>query len=300
MYGILEGIGCEDFAYVKQASSSVTLIYGSNEARADLCYHKIKVENLYKLFLAFPDYSEIFSSSLDVKVQFHLKEFYFEGLISSVKILGVVPKLVPSTFQSFDHMENLDACNVYCSQEQFDALKVIVNSPPQYPPVLLTGAFGTGKSRLLALCALYLLSKRSRSATRILVCTQQRFSADKFLDYYTSIFWENWNDNVFVIRDSGFDGLESDKQKYYFTSKQFKDIIENSNKFRNVLVITTCLTAPHLRGLPLGYFSHIFIDEGSHMREPEAVAPLWIANNLTKIVIAGDTNQVCSAHSPNV
>lgn len=61
---------------------------------------------------------------------------------------------------------------------------------------------------------------------------------------------------------------------------------------QGLLVITTCLTAPHLHFLPPGYFNHIFIDEGSHMREPEAIAPLYFASKKTKIVIAGDTNQV--------
>ncbi len=295
MFGILDGIDCEDFAYVKQASSSVTIFYDSHKATADLCYHSIKAESLYRIFLAFPHFSEVFFQSLNVGVQFNLKESYFKDLINSVENLVVVPRLIPSNFENIVHKENLAICSEYCSQEQFDALKIIVNSPPQSPPVLLTGAFGTGKSRLLALCALYLLSKRSRSAVRVLVCTQQRFSADKFLDYYTSIFWENRNDNVFVIRDYGYGGLEYGKKKYYFTSEKFKHII-SSTKFRNMLVITTCLTAPHLSGLPMGYFNHIFIDEGSHMREPEAVSPLWLANDLTKIVIAGDTNQVCLAH----
>ena len=39
-------------------------------------------------------------------------------------------------------------------------------------------------------------------------------------------------------------------------------------------------------------FTHILIDEGAQTREPETIAPLSMANCHTKIIIAGDNQQV--------
>jgi len=224
-----------------------------------------------------------------------VKESYFSDLISSIKKLNFVSRLVPSRDSILNTKcmtENVTSCKDSCSEEQFKALDVIINAAPNSPPILLTGAFGTGKSTLLAICALYLLSKSSESPVRILVCTQQRISADIFLKLYTKMVWIGKNKNVFVIREYGYDNLDKELAYYYKSSNDFKKLFIEKKLNKSLLVITTCLTAPHLHFLPPGYFTHIFIDEGSHMREPEAIAPLQFANERTKIVIAGDSNQV--------
>jgi len=58
------------------------------------------------------------------------------------------------------------------------------------------------------------------------------------------------------------------------------------------LIITTFLTAPHLTFYDVKPFTHILIDEGAQTREPEAIAPLVLAGDNAKIVIAGDHLQV--------
>ena len=60
-----------------------------------------------------------------------------------------------------------------------------------------------------------------------------------------------------------------------------------------VLSLQTFLTAPQLINLKAKCFTHILIDEGAQTREPEAIAPLGLADDNTKIVIAGDHMQVC-------
>ena len=293
MYGKLSGLSGEDFAYVKQASSSVTLHDEESNATADICFRSYR-HDPYCMYLAFFHHEFEFMSSCEVKAEFNLKESYFKDLVSSISKLNIVSRLVPSD-ESFRNpscmMEDVESCKDSCSDEQFEALKVIINTAPSSPPILLTGAFGTGKSTLLATCALYLLSKSSKTPIRILVCTQQRLSADIFLKLYTNKVWKGKNKNVFVIREYGYDNLDPHLEDYYKSSADFKNIwSETRNK--SSLVITTCLTASHLYFLPRGYFTHIFIDEGSHMREPEAIAPLQLATEETKIVIAGDPNQV--------
>lgn len=92
-----------------------------------------------------------------------------------------------------------------------------------------------------------------------------------------------------VIREYALDKVDRKYQAHYLSSKDFQRTYKNEN---NIVIITTCLTTPHLHFLKPGYFTHILIDEGSQMREPEAVAPLQLAGKNTKIVIAGDENQV--------
>ena len=81
----------------------------------------------------------------------------------------------------------------------------------------------------------------------------------------------------------------------YKTVEVFKKEMErNSHRNRQrYLVVTTCQTAKQITDvLPSWFFTHIFLDEGAQMREPEAIAPLCMASQNTKIVIAGDKYQV--------
>ena len=67
-------------------------------------------------------------------------------------------------------------------------------------------------------------------------------------------------------------------------------------KKKKVMIIATCSSTINLlnkRVFSRGYFTHIYIDEGAQMREPEAVAPLGFATEDTVLVIAGDQHQVC-------
>ena len=60
-----------------------------------------------------------------------------------------------------------------------------------------------------------------------------------------------------------------------------------------VVVVTTFLTGLNIQSTVGGkFFTHILLDEAAQAREPEAVAPLCMANQNTKIVIAGDDCQV--------
>ncbi len=205
--------------------------------------------------------------------------------------MDVIKRLVPEKFQKITNNVDLDCCQGFCSPEQFKALQIIVNSEPSNPPVLLTGAIGSRKSKLLAICSLFLLTRKLKSPTRILVCTQQQFSADKLFNYYTSIIWIGKNTNIFLIDDCNKSSINSGEVK---TSEEMKDYYQNSKEaIDSILVITTCRMSPKLKScFKEGYFNHIFIDECSHMMEPEAIAPLSLASKTTKIVLAGDINQV--------
>ena len=66
-------------------------------------------------------------------------------------------------------------------------------------------------------------------------------------------------------------------------------------KLKSRLIVTTFLTALHLLG-KVKPFTHILIDEGAQCREPEAIAPLCLADENSKIVVTGDRLQVNVIH----
>ena len=87
-------------------------------------------------------------------------------------------------------------------------------------------------------------------------------------------------------------------KKYLLPLKKLKKEVASFHyrmQTGNTVVATTLLSALHLCQLfPPGFFTHILLDEGAQCREPEAIAPLSLALDNTQIVIAGDSNQVCS------
>ena len=238
-------------------------------------------------------------------VDFVLKHSYFRNLSDSVKKLspGMIAKIVPNhesfaVNSSSAAASSIDAFKNDCSEDQFEALKVIASCPPSGPPVIIAGPFGTGKSYVLAVAARYFFyeSKKRKNTARILVCTQQRVSADSFASVYIKMSMGKGAEKVCIIQSYGRHNPSLEKEKLYWTLSDFRTYMERSSNSaqRDMIVITTCLTARSLAWfIPTGYFTHILIDEGAQMREPEAVAPLSMAHPLhTKIVIAGDEKQV--------
>ena len=293
-YAQLDNISSDNLAYVRQACTSVTL---STRLRED--YKANIIDRLdKKLIIAFGKGAKSPPRKGVIKVTFNLKESYFDDMLRAVKSLSasMIERIMPSSksFKSMAGFYDVHMFESYCSSEQLEALRVMASCPSSGPPILLTGAFGTGKSRLLALSVHYFQTLQTHlQPIRVLVCTQQRISADKFLEYYDQVWVDTKKGRCFVIREYAMHEVKPEYQGYYKSSKDFEKVyMYQSSNCDNLLLITTCLTAPHLAFLPTGYFTHILIDEGSMMREPEAIAPLFLADANTKIIIAGDANQV--------
>ena len=245
-------------------------------------------------------------SKFVASVDFVLKHSYFQNLSDSVQQVPsqVINRIVPDR-GSFtrppsiaDLEKNLSYFEKHCSGDQLEALRVIASCPSSGPPVVIAGPFGTGKSYILAIAARYFFheNKIGKTSVKILVCTQQRVSADSFASIYLKLKVKETKEVVRIIQSYGRQDLLK-KQKIYWSIDDFKHFFSQSSNstYQDVVVITTCLTARSLaQFIPKGYFTHILIDEGAQMREPEAIAPLSMVEPLrTKIVIAGDEQQVC-------
>ena len=247
-----------------------------------------------------------------VHVQFEVKHFYFNNLHKSLKLLPaqvisrIMPKITDFTrvkpLPIPDHHRNAIKLHT-CSADQLHALQTVVSCPSDGPPILITGPFGTGKTRILATIAHYFLreGRMKGHPIRILVCTQQQVSADAFLQMYIDLVVPKERDLHIVRltdRQKNFKLKTWCKSVFHFRRDFERSSDSNQSSF---LIITTCQSSLKIADMfphDHSFFTHILLDEGAQMREPEGVAPLCMAGKHTKIVIAGDQHQVRLFYGP--
>lgn len=175
---------------------------------------------------------------------------------------------------------------------QTDALNTALRCPPG-PPFLLTGPFGTGKTRLIARLAHQILHSRPNS--RVLICVHHIQTADSYLDS----FFLKLQGHPLPCDPIRFLG-ESEKKpsEFFFTAeRKAKDVyykkVDEICVAKPRLVVATTRSATQLKKIyGQDDFTHIFIDEAAQCIEPDAIIPLHLAGKDTKILLAGDHLQV--------
>ena len=308
-------MGSDEVSYATQSASAAIIKINNNfgikcdilrennfhaEERLYVAFTK---EDIARLKSFFDIKKCLFESPYPLEIEFWLKYSYFRSLKEAVREFrkDVIARILPNS-SSFVPVEALDDSGFQpfqelCSPDQLAALKVIASAPSAGPPVLIAGPFGTGKTRVLAIAAHYFLQQsiQDHSSLRVLVCTQQHNSADAYLEMYNELTTEEEPINIVRLIAKYTWRKRGPLHHHYKTVEEFKKVMERDShrNSRRFLVITTCLTAKQISDiLPRWFFTHIFLDEGAQMREPEAIAPLCMASKNTKIVIAGDKYQV--------
>ena len=314
----------DKIAYATQASEAAIIIIEQGiEIAADILPENFRHTD-EKLYIAFNDTSErALRQALavtnqpyenQVEVEFELKHSYFDNLHRAIEGLypEVIAKLVPEPTDfkpdiaiqriPFPKYPNLKLDDDFPG-DQFKALRVAAFTHCDAPPVLITGPFGAGKTRLLATATYFFLQegKRNQQVTRILVCAHHQASADTFLECYFGLMVTDddhpWRVNLTRLTSKDYHHRSGKYSQWYQTLFEFKRKTLYYAKQKWLLIITTFLTSLHLREVfSPGFFTHILMDEGAQAREPEAVASFCLATNDTKIVIAGDPAQVGSLH----
>ena len=319
-YGIIEGIDPDKIAYATQASEAVYIMANEVEVKAGIMRENYDHtdENLYigftregvaQLSKAFSDLPNGNKTYDQVKVEFEVKHMFFDGLIKSVNYVDpvIIQRILPlpqdflsKSSNFFRYKHNMHAIiSQLDPDDQLAALKAIAQCPAQSPPILINGSFGTGKTRVLAIAAYYIIEMAVEPA-RVLICAHHQISADNFIETYFGNMMTNrdFSKRVRIIRlTSSHYTVRSEKfsklyTNFYHLCKEMQSE-RSSIASDNLLVATTFSTAIRLRELfAPGFFTHILLDEGAQSREPEAIAPLSLASSGTKIVIAGDSCQV--------
>lgn len=173
---------------------------------------------------------------------------------------------------------------------QMPALNAILRCPPSVP-FLLTGPFGTGKTRLIVRAAYEVLLATPH--TRVLISVHHNQTASTYIDDYFGKIASPGNllFNVVARVVSTAKRIPNSRYSNLYLTYNDPDV-QNCR-----VVITTCTVAGMLaRVLPSGMFTHIFVDEAAQPVEPEAVMPLSMAGPETRIVLAGDHLQVSNEH----
>ena len=295
-YGSLVGLNSDDVAYIQQNVVHAEIqVNDTIKISAEIFKYNLSNDELDVVHVRFTDDDFcVLQNKTESRfaVHFILKHSYFCNLHRSLDRLSLsmikclLPIYPPPNQKK---LPKVNSYNLLDKDYQLLALKRMMACDSSMP-FLVTGPFGTGKTRLLATAAVKFLETRS---SRVLICTSHLQSADAYIDNYFGPMLEDGFINCSVKRLTAKDYvLYCGHYQHLFTDGYEERKRNEIRKCR--LIITTFLKAPHLIFCNVRPFTHILIDEGAQTREPEAIAPLALADDDTKIIIAGDHLQVIS------
>ncbi|XP_023294599.2 probable helicase with zinc finger domain [Lucilia cuprina] len=190
-----------------------------------------------------------------------------------------------------------ETCEPKLNAKQREAVNAITTSLSiKLPPILLIGPFGTGKTYTLAQAIKQLLTQPE---AKILICTHSNSAADLYIKEYLHPWIEAGLEEATPLRvyyhKRWVATVNSVVQKYCITdgAGNFRrPTVEDIMKHRIVVVTLNISMELANLDLPKGYFTHIFLDEAAQAMECEAIMPLALANDSTRIVLAGDHMQM--------
>ena len=318
-YAYITNMSGDQMMYAAQASQCVYILRnGQLVAMADIIRGGDLNQVDGKLLIAFGQYEAykferyyqigINECIVRTLVDFGVKYSYFNDLRRSLDSLSddAIAKIMPTS----EHFSTgLDLTRVSRSQYslmeldkeyQFRALQLVLFSR-SIAPVVIPGPFGTGKTRVLAVAAYNFIeyAKQNNSVCRVLVCCHHQVSADTFVETYFGPMSKDkrasWEVGLVRLTSKVYFSSHSDYEHLYVPVDLFKQKVKAGwyDSIKHLVVVTTFITALNTGDVfDPNFFTHILLDEGAQVREPEAVAPLCMANRNTKIVIAGDPQQV--------
>jgi len=303
------GMTVDQCEYAMQAATEGKVYVGCSSSTGYIGGMGTSKDSQPVLYLALTKFLQELNTSPripQVKVEFLLKHSYFQNLHRAVMWLpdAGVRKLLPD-INDLEVYVKKKRCRkpqmdsfVLDYEYQFHALLKILWATPR-APVIVSGPFGTGKTKLLATAALmFLLGEGLRplgAPPRILLAAHHLQTADSYLDLYFGPAMANIQQlkNIKLVRL-----VVNDKYHYKGHYEEFIKVArEERNSLGNChLIITTLLTALqlkwHCKWLKPGFFTHILVDEAAQAREPEVAAVLSLADEHTKVVLGGDHLQV--------
>ncbi|SPP76042.1 probable helicase with zinc finger domain isoform X1 [Drosophila guanche] len=241
-------------------------------------------------------------TELDVDIQFQLNRMpYCEwhnavDKITDFRLIFPATELEPNIPWT-PKKQWADACEPKLNAKQREAVNAITTALSiKLPPILLIGPFGTGKTYTLAQAIKQLLAQPE---AKILICTHSNSAADLYIKEYLHPWIEEGLEEATPLRvyyhkrwSATVNGVV---QKYCITDGvgNFKrPTLEDIMRHRIVVVTLSISMELATLGLPKGLFTHIFLDEAAQAMECEAIMPLALANDSTRIVLAGDHMQM--------
>ena len=295
LYASLNGLSTADVAYAQQAASDVEITINDIVVHAEIDTNNKELDVINVKFKN--PRLKLTEHARPVPVRFIAKHSYFKSLhisldrISSNMVNRLIPDRLNRRQTKLPRIPYPKTRELFLDKEyQLLALKKMM-ACDNSAPFLLTGPFGTGKTRVLATAAITFLKRRY--SNRVLICTSHVQSADAYIDKYFGPMAENHRlprkvNPVRLVGEYNYYGDYEHLSKSSYNRQEINSI-KNSR-----LIVTTFLTVSQLVFLKVRRYTHILIDEGAQTREPQTIAPLasGLVDNNTKIIIAGDHLQV--------
>ncbi|KAK8786982.1 hypothetical protein V5799_023241 [Amblyomma americanum] len=191
------------------------------------------------------------------------------------------------------------------NEQQKQAVAAIVApcTVPNVPPVLVVGPFGTGKTFTLAQ-ALFEVIRRVPDS-RVLVCTHSNSAADVYVLEHLDKEVANHPAlrPLLILHEYRMPNQVDRRLLQYCLEVPRDQLSEQGPWFRQPtaeeieghrVVVTTLSSSQMLlaSGVKRGSFTHIFIDEAAQVMEAECILPLALADENTRVVLAGDCMQL--------
>uniref|UniRef100_A0A8C3A281 RNA helicase n=1 Tax=Cyclopterus lumpus TaxID=8103 RepID=A0A8C3A281_CYCLU len=222
--------------------------------------------------------------AVDLAVKHQLEEVLFpSGPVSGVL---VVPRSL-NLLALLIRLEN--------NPEQHAAVQRIVAGSSKPAPHLVFGPPGTGKTMTLVE-AMHQVIKADPCA-RILACAPSNSACDLLCE---RLMVHTNASQIYRVYASSRDPRSIPKNMLkYCNWNQAQEEFEFPLKevlMKYSIVVTTMVTAGRLvsGGIPVGHFTHVFLDEGGHAVEPECVIPIagLLSAENGQLVVAGDPKQL--------
>ena len=233
--------------------------------------------------------------------------------IDSINFSIVFPTLrkaaIPWNYFEEDHLLGLLHYE-QLSVSQKEAVFSIVNLECHSFPTIICGPFGCGKTMTLYVAA-KLISRAFRDS-RVLIVTKTNSCANMYIELLRFYF-----NSISMLRDGFVGKTEKKFLSRHFAKKQNVKWNKRVNSYAHIenrgypdetympislfdlqlcSIVVTTLSSCHTLVSPedrksKSLFTHIFIDEAAQVTEPEVCVALSLADNNTKVVLAGDVRQ---------
>ena len=203
MFGSLVGLTSNDVVYLEQAATDVEITGYRGDTgtiKGKIINSRVSKQGSEVVNIKFNDEDEFYRLKSKITVQsllpvhFILKHSYFRNLHKSLDKVDsrILSCLIPNNLQPEEGellrtpypVEDF----LWLDKEyQLMALKKMM-ACNNNAPFLITGPFGTGKTRVLATAAISFLK---RLDNRVLICTSHLQSADAYIDNYFGPMFDN-------------------------------------------------------------------------------------------------------------
>ncbi|KAG9001258.1 hypothetical protein FRB93_012185 [Tulasnella sp. JGI-2019a] len=181
------------------------------------------------------------------------------------------------------------------NRPQMEAIAAILAQRAGFPPFIIFGPTGTGKTVTIVEAILQLIARDQN--VRILACAQSNSAADLLAERLRRGLPVGPN-KLFRL-NAPFRSVEKyppNLRAYTFIDKNGRFSIRSAKDLAKYnVVVSTCMTAgiPHGVGMKTGHFGYVFIDDAGRAMEPETMVPIkTMGDPRTNIILSGDSLQL--------